>query len=409
MDTKHYIIDSFSVENFLSIKDKQTIFFNSKINAFYGANASGKTNFYKAMMYVRRFIKKSTDPDSHGTPFTPFLLTESTRNKPSIFTISFYCLQDKKSYKYSFSATPEKITEEEMYDLSSSRPRLIFKRSLKSTDTATRNGFNKKMFVGNGSVRDDSLLITFARSTKNPYADAVYKAVHNINYLDLSEIDKFRGQAINILQRHPEYHEQLVSLFKEADFSIDNFSYNVAKITPDSLTDSPFNEKTKQYLLSMGQNITVTTTHVIRNDSGDKIGSIIFDMDTQESLGTNNFFNLAVAIIDTINNNKILYIDEFGSSMHTELCAFIINYFVRHGQKTDAKLIINTHDVGLIKNGSLGILLPENIMIVEKDSLDSSIIVPLKNRMHRSDENIGKKYILGVYGGIPILDEVIEQ
>ena len=409
MDTKHYIIDSFSVENFLSIKDKQTIFFNSKINAFYGANASGKTNFYKAMMYVKRFIKESADPNSHGTPFIPFLLTESTRNKPSIFSMSFYCPQDKKSYKYSFSATPEKITEEEMYDLSSSRPRLIFKRSLKSTNVATRNGFNKKMFVGNESVRDDSLLITFARSTNNPYADAVYKAVHNINYLDLSEIDKFRGQAVNILQRYPEYHEQLVSLFKEADFSIDNFSYNVAKITPDSLTDSPFNEKTKQYLLSMGQNITVTTTHAMRNDSGDKIGSIIFDMDTQESLGTNNFFNLAVAIIDTINSNKILYIDEFGSSMHTELCAFIINYFIRHGQKTDAKLIINTHDVGLIKNGSLGVLLPENIVIVEKDSLDSSVIVPLKNRMRRPDENIGKKYILGVYGGIPILDEVAEQ
>lgn len=408
METKHHILDSFSVENYLSIKDKQTIFFDSKVKAFYGANASGKTNIYKAMMNVRRFIKESVNPNSHGTPFTPFLLSDSTANKPSFFSFTFHCPQDNTSYSYSFSATTNKILEEEMYDLSSSRARLIFKRSSGSTDSATRNGFNKKMFEGNESVRDDSLLITFARSTKNPYANAVYEAMRNINYLNLSRIGKFRGKAIHILQEHPEYHAQLSSLFKEADFSINNFSYSVTKITPDLLAGSPFNEEVKQRLLQIGESITVETTHTVRNESGDKIDSIIFDMDTQESLGTNNFFNIAVAILDTINNSKVLYIDEFGASMHTDLCKFTIAYFLNHSKNNDAKLIINTHDVGLIKNGSLGILTSENIMIVEKDRLDGTTITPLKERMHRADDNIGKKYALGVYGGVPILSEVAE-
>lgn len=408
METKHYILDSFSVENYLSVKDKQTIFFDSKVKAFYGANASGKTNIYKAMMNVRRFIKQSADPSSHGTPFIPFLLSTTSKDEPSTFSFTFHCPQDNTSYSYSFSATASKITEEEMYDLSSSRPRLIFKRTNGSTDAATRNGFNKKMFEGNESVRDDSLLITFARSTKNPYANAVREATHSVNYLDLSTIDKFRGEAVDILQKHPEYHAQLSDLFKEADFSINNFSYNIAKITPDLLAGSPFNEEVKQRLLQIGESISVETTHTVRNVSGDKVGSVIFNMDTQESLGTNNFFNLAVAILDTINSNKALYIDEFGASMHTDLCKFIIEYFIHHSKDNDAKLIINTHDIGLIKNGSLGILTPENIMIVEKDRFDSSMITPLKERMRRTDDNIGKKYALGVYGGVPILSEVTE-
>ena len=408
MEKQHYIVDSFSVENFLSIKDKQTIFFDSKVKAFYGANASGKTNIYKAMMNMRRFVKNSTNPDSHGTPFVPFLLSNSTRDKASSFSITFHCAKNKTSYKYAFSATTEKIIEEEMYDLSSSRPRLIFKRSNGSTDTATRNGFGKKMFEGNESVRDDSLLITFARSTKNEYANAVYEALSNVQYLDLSKIDIFRGEAVNLLQKHPEYYSQLTKLFKEADFSINSFSYNIAKITPDALENSPFNEETKQRLLSIGQNVTVNTTHAIRDERGDKIDSMIFDMDMQESLGTNNFFNLAIAVIDVINKNKTLYIDEFGASMHTELCKFIIKYFMRYSGQTDSKLFINTHDIGLIKNGSLGILTPDNIVIVEKNFLDSTIITPLKERVHRSDENIGKKYVLGVYGGIPIFSEVDE-
>ena len=405
MEDKHFVIDSFSVENFLSIKDKQTIFFDSTIKAFYGANASGKSNLYKAMMYVRRFIKGSTGPSSHGTPFVPFLLSSTTQEAPSSFGIKIHCVEDQTAYQYSFSATPEKIVEEEMYDLSSSRPRLIFKRSSGSTESATRNGFNKKMFEGDESVRDDSLLVTFARSTKNQYANAVYEAVCNVNYIDLSEIDQFRGQAIDILQKHPEYHEALLHLLKEADLPINDFSYNIAKITPDSLANSPFNEKIKQYLLSMGQNITVNTVHSVRDEHGDKIGSIVFDMDTQESLGTNHFFNLAVAVIDTISQNKILYIDEFGASMHTDLCKFVINYFKEHATYSDAKLIINTHDVGLIKNGTLGVLDADNIIIVERDRFDSTVIVPLKNKIARSSENIGKKYALGVYGGVPILDE----
>ena len=406
MEDKHYIIDSFSVENFLSIKEKQTIFFDSTVKAFYGDNASGKSNLYKAMLYVRRFIKESTDPDSHGTHSIPFLLSEATRKKPSSFSVKVHCLEDKTAYEYTFSATTEKVTEEEMYDLSSSRPRLVFKRSNGSTEGATRNGFNKKMFEGDEAVRDDSLLITFARSTKNQYANAIYDAMSNISYIDLSKIDDFRGYAVNILQRHPEYRKKFLDFLKGADLPISDFSYNVSKITPDVLANSPFNEKTKQYLLSMGQNVTVNTVHAVRDEYGNKVDSTIFDIDTQESLGTNYFFNLAVAVIDTIERGRILYIDEFGASMHTDLCKYVIDYFFKQSSRSGAKLILNTHDIGLIKNGALGILEAKNISIVERDKFDSTIITPLENKVGRSDENVGKKYALGIYGGVPILDEV---
>lgn len=406
MESKHYTISSFSVENFLSIKAKQTIFFDSTVKAFYGANASGKSNLLKAMTSARRFIKESTNPDFHGTPFKPFLLSNATKTKPSIFSITVQCMEDKTIYEYSFSADAERIIEEEMRDLSSSRPRLIFKRSNGPTETATRNGFNKKMFIGDEAVRDDSLLITFARSTKNQYANAIYNAVYNINYINSAEIGRFRGRAVDILQKHPEYHEKIMQLFKKADLPIDDFKYSVTRITPDILSNSPFNEETKQLLLSMGQNITVNTVHGVRDENGDRVGSIVFDMDTQESLGTNNFFNLAVAIIDTISQGKTLYIDEFGASMHTDLCKFIIEYFLKHADHSDAKLLINTHDIGLIKNGSLGILGINDINIVERDKFDSTIVVPLKNKTTRTDENIGKKYTLGIYGGVPMLSEV---
>ena len=129
-------------------------------------------------------------------------------------------------------------------------------------------------------------------------------------------------------------------------------------------------------------------------------------MESQESLGTNNFFVLATAILDIIDEGKTLYVDEFGASTHTALCDFIIRLFKK--SKSNSRLFINTHDTGLIKNGSSGILDKDEISIVEKDRFDETIITPLKEKMQRSDENIGKKYIFGLYGGIPIFSEVDE-
>ena len=404
MEGIKYVIDEFSVENFRSIFKKQTIVFDSNIKAFYGANSSGKTNIYNAMSAFRQFIIHSADPSSHGTPYTPFLLLEGASDVPSVFGIKFH--GGEEFYEYSFSIDRDGVKEEEMYDLSSSRPRLIFKRSVGSTEGATRNGFHKKLFDGDGAVRNDSLLITLAHSTKNKYANAVFKAVRSINYVNLSRIDMFRESAVVALQRKPELYGQLIKLFKDTDFSINGISYSISKFTPESLAGVPLPEEVKKQLIDNGHNTIINTVHSVRNRDGDRVDTVMFDMNSQESLGTNNFFVLAVIMLDIINEGETLYVDEFRASTHTELCRFIVEFFKKASVKTGARLIINTHDIGLIKNGSIGVLDKNEIMIVEKDLLDETIVSPLKEKMRRNDENIGKKYVLGVYGGVPILEEV---
>ena len=398
-----YTIDSFSVENFRSILKKQTLIFDSQLKAFYGANASGKTNLYKAMVIFRQFVRHSADPGSHGVPYEPFLLSDVAGDKNVCFEMTFH--DDERNYfSYSFELAKDFVADEELRVKTNGRSRLIFRRSLGSNDSATRNGFGKKFFNGNEAVRKDSLLITLARSTQNPYADAVYRAVSSINYIDLSAANSLRGRAVDLLQEKPILYDKLIKLFDEADFSIESLSYNVTSIKPEMLENAPFSDDVKKQILASGKSVTINTTHAVRNKDGDKVGSTIFNMGVHESLGTSNFFVLMTLVLDTILEGKMLYVDEFGASMHTELCKFIIKLFKK--SKTEAKLVINTHDVGLIKNGPLGILERDEIMIVEKDVLSETIITPLKDKMHRSDENVGKKYMLGLYGGVPIMSEV---
>lgn len=401
-----YIIDSFSVKNYRSFYDEQIVLFgdNQPVLAFYGANASGKTNLYQAMLMFCRFVRHSIDPASHGVLYEPFLLRKGSDRMPSVFTIVFH--NDVNKFQYSFSTKDKSVVEEEMYDLSSSRPRTIFVRSNGPTELAGKNGFGKKMFIGNDAVRDDSLLITLAQRTKNKYANAVFEMINNMAMFILTDVNGLRNPAMKIIQKDPGLLRQAMVMLKKADFTIEDFSYNITKITSDMLLGTPFSEAIKDELIKNGKNISITTMHAVRDENGDRVGAIPFDMEQQESLGTNIFFNLIIMILDAINNGKMLYLDEFGSSLHTGICQYIIKFFQKNGIRTGSKLIINTHDVGLIKNGALGVLEKDDIMIVEKDRFEQTKITPLVDKMSRSDDNIGKKYSMGMYGGVPILEEI---
>jgi AAA15 family ATPase/GTPase len=107
---------SFSVTNFRSIKETQTIylsvhenlpksgkskdnFFNTRLKsephllksaAIYGANASGKSNFIRAL-YVFNLVALNLNlkrgKDVAG--FDPFILNEENKSKPTEFEIDF--------------------------------------------------------------------------------------------------------------------------------------------------------------------------------------------------------------------------------------------------------------------------------------------------------------------------------
>lgn len=395
MDTNHFRIESFSVANFRSFCEEQVINFGSTVKAFYGANASGKSNIYSAFLIFKLFILQSTDPNSHGVPYAPFLLLKGMDKKPTTFKALISNGSNK--YEYSFAIQGDKVVEEEMHDLTSKRPREVFVRSKGANDTSTRNGFDKKFFVGNDSVRPDSLLITLARRTNNVYASAVFDAITNLGLASLEGVQSLKTQAIESLQKDDRTYKELTRIIKKTDLNIYGFSFNVK--TPNL---SFFDGVKREIIVN---DSSVNTVHAIRNTKGDRVDAAVFDMEAQESLGTNKFFILMVFIIDAVNNGKMIYIDEFGNSLHTDLCKFIIKYFKQNGAKSGARLILNTHDIGLIKNGSIGILEKEDIDIVEKDRFEQTNIIPLTKRMRRADDNIGKKYTLGLYGGVPILDE----
>ncbi|WP_334117571.1 AAA family ATPase, partial [Ligilactobacillus sp.] len=114
----------FTVENFLSIKDKVYLSLEpskdtehqenilTKGNheavssiAIYGANASGKSSLFKAITAALIMIRNSNNVQiTDELPVTPFKFDSESQNRPTSFEFTFIAEDDRK-YIYGFSAT----------------------------------------------------------------------------------------------------------------------------------------------------------------------------------------------------------------------------------------------------------------------------------------------------------------
>ena len=135
----------FTVENFLSIRDKvylslepskdsehpENLITKGDYNAvtsaaIYGANASGKSSLFKAITIALIMLRNSNNIQvTDRLPVVPFKFDSESKNKPTSFEFTFVASDDKK-YIYGFSATAEKVVEEYLYCYNSAKPTLIF-------------------------------------------------------------------------------------------------------------------------------------------------------------------------------------------------------------------------------------------------------------------------------------------
>jgi hypothetical protein len=284
------------------------------------------------------------------------------------------------------------------------KPEQIFGRSFDSktnsyiySGATAKHSFGKKIV---GATRPGSLLITQARVFNNEYANLIFDWLAHTNIL-IGESPQLRDMGVHAMSNDPSLKDGVQKLLKDADFWIRGLDIQPMPI-PDAIVDSlPFAESEK--LKMRGKMATsVKTSHAIRNKSGDIVGDALFDMTSQESTGTNRFFDIAAPIVDTINKGMILYLDEFGAHIHPDISQYVLRMFADPRINTlGAQLVINTHDTSLMAPDS--VLCRDNIIFIEKNMLEESVVKPLAQKSVRNDAQYEKRYRQGLYGAKPYL------
>jgi len=395
---------SIKIKNFRSFCTEQELVIGNdearRVTALFGPNSGGKSNTARAISVLFYFIFNSANANIL-LPYDPFLLKEGSDKEASCFEIRF--VHGERYFTYSVAFNRECILSEILKEQSPkvNKMRTIFSRDSEGNLNASANkyGFGKMLLK---KTRKEALLVTKAREDNNAYANIVFDLINSVSVIP-GDDPNLQGIAVELLRQNPALKEKTIELLRNCDFYIQDIAIEDALMPEDVIVRLPFSEEFKQSLI-LSKGTAIHTAHVIRNDNRKVVGARQFDLMSQESMGTRKFFEMAIPIADALAYGKTLYIDEFGAYLHPILANAIIELFKSDSNAKGAKLILNSHNTSIMSQTCLA---REDIIFVEKNLSEESIITPLSKKSARSDEAFEKRYRDGLYGGVPIVRERI--
>ena len=156
------MIVNFSIQNFGSIKDKQTLSFEAdaskhledtyvvhtagkrllKLALIYGANASGKTTVLKALDFLRDLVVNPKEKKTDILDFSPYLFDANTPEQPTELTIEF--VHEEVCYQYEVAFTRQAIISEALYIDTFERV-LIYSRTTDIEEQLTKISFGDQI------------------------------------------------------------------------------------------------------------------------------------------------------------------------------------------------------------------------------------------------------------------------
>ncbi|MFA5449120.1 MAG: ATP-binding protein [Clostridia bacterium] len=389
---------SFAERNLVSYKKKKY----SKINVMYGANASGKSNFCKALNFIKSFFLNSNNM-LESTPIfvDSFRFDDDNALAPSEFNIIF--VKDELKYSYSFSCNRTEVLTERLDMYENDKPSLVFKRNKSDyrftsfapalSPISDRNTKNK-LFVCTAA--------TWNFKEAKPVVDYIVNDMivsFDYNYDIYNILESFKAKRL-----YDEYKKFCLSLLVACDFSISNFDINIKESAVSPELKMLINALSKLPNVSLGdklRTIKFTTSHKIQDGNTKKEYPLELEF---ESLGTQAVFMFAPLLFDVFKNGKTLIVDEIDKSLHPLLVNFIVSLFVNGDiNKTNAQLICNTHDTNLL---SLDLFRRDEIWFTERNpNTGASELYPLTDFSPNKKANIEKGYLIGRYGAIPFIKD----
>lgn len=435
----------FAVENYNSFKERQIFSMVAgkqtrhpshcvtvngkrllKSSFFFGANASGKSNFVRALDFMRRVTLIGVKAIRYNDRF--FRIDSKYKEKPGIFQIDFIVENIVFSYGFAINYLTREFCTEWLYRLDSSgKETCIFDRKQGETIITglQLNKISKLRFniycedlkadelllyeIGNKKLDKDSALYDFIVAYewfKNLIV--VYPDSHTHNKNDFFLNPTFDTDSmIDMLRAFDTGIEKITKGKQPAEKA---FSFLPEQVKNDILDDIEQTMKDNlqnqarckieignyQFEISI-ENGEIFAEKIMLNHGNPKE---LFEL-SDESDGTKRLFDL-IPLYEFGQKGKIIVIDELDRSFHSKLTEEYIKRFFEITKEHSCQLICTTHDLNLM---DLQILRQDEIWFVERESDHSTRIYSLSDYKQRFDKNILNDYLIGRYGAIPYFQD----
>lgn len=371
--------------------------------AIYGANASGKSNLIQAMAFMRRLILQSSRESQAGEPtgVERFRLSTATRGEPSCFQIIFR-LNDRR-YRYGFEIDEEQVRAEWLYHTGQRETRLFIREGAQydiSSVFKPGRGLTER-------TRNNALFLSVAAQFNVQLAVTLLKWFRQgFNIISGLDDTAYAGFTLRRFEADESFRQRVLAFVREADLGIADI--HVERLP---LAEAPIPEEV-QYLLARvvreqgrsGEELLVNrpkTMHQVFNSEQGVAGWETFDMEKQESQGTQKIFNLSGPLLDTLEGGKLLVIDEMEARLHPFITRAVIQLF--NSPRTNprnAQLVFATHDTSLLSHRFFR---RDQIWFTEKNQYGATDMYSLAELQVRNDASFDRDYIAGKYGAIPFI------
>lgn len=424
------MIIEFKFSNFRSFSDEQafslvassdtslpdniisTEAFSKKIlrsSVIYGANASGKSNFYNALLFTKAFIVTSTDRKQRELiPIKPFLFSKEKRKELSEFEITF--IHEDVRYQYGFSLDQDRIYEEWLTAYPKGLPQTWFERKPSKNETDNHSEWHfgthlkgEKKRLAN-LTRIDALYLTVAAKFEQKQLAKVFEWFDDyLRFFTADDlIPDFTILGLENIYENKNIKNFYVDFLQKYDIGISDLQVTKRKAKQtDFPKDMP--EELKKYLYSPGDEILNINLFHQTEENKNSGSPLEFG---EESIGTQRLFSIIYPWVLSLDKGFSFIVDELDASLHPLIVRDLISLFhIPEINTGNGQLVFNTHDTTLLDPS---LFRRDQIWFVEKDNGGKSHLYPLLDFSPRKDENLEKGYLRGRYGGIPFLKGEVE-
>lgn len=394
------MIAKFSVSNYRSIKDKQTISFYStsdktsraldtyevapgifinKLAIFIGPNASGKSNILQALQaLVMMMSRPGISKNENISQYIPFKMYTG---QPVKMSLEFYL--DTIRYIYNIEYNNRAVLQEALYYVPSRSKALVYSRNFSGEDqqpeinfgttiglfVATKNELKKHTY------NNSSVLSTISKLSLGEDAEILKKIVRWLDnrIMMINNIMDSSGYGPQLLEidKNAEKRALLLKLLAKADFNITDFR----------IINQQESNRQKAHILFMNH-----------SEQGDFETPLEFQSD-----GTLRFIELIDSLYNISKGNYVYLLDELGNKLHYDLLVYYLQLFL-YGA-ISSQVIFTSQSILLLDEDFVR---TDTVYFTEKDgNTASTSYVRASDLGLRKGMSLYKRYRIGKIGSVP--------
>jgi len=368
--------------------------------ALYGPNASGKSNVLDALRIMRNLVTASTASVTVNRPIPvePFRLSSVAADEPSEFQVEF--LLDGARYRYGFVADSKAVHAEWLKRKGKGKEATLFERErqdIESNPDFFPEGRERKQFV-----LPNALFLPLCAALNGEVSGKILGWFQKLRVVSgLNDAGSLYETAMRIL-KEPTQKAQVEAFAKRADLQISGLDAKEFQPSELNLPHDMPDAVRQAFLRRMAIHETeIKTRHVQFDPDGKEVGTVEFDLKTEESEGTKKFVGLSGPFHEAVNDGAVLVVDEFDARLHPLLTQAIMEWFHGPQNTSRAQLIIATHDVLLMDPDRIR---RDQVWFCDKDEKGATHLYSLAEfdpKEVRPTTQFGRQYLLGLFGAVP--------